>query len=63
MITTTGFACTEAPSMADKVPNGMVACASARATRVEVSSETLTIFSPNITLAAVKARLAWQSGA
>ena len=49
--------------MADKVPNGMVACASALATRVEVSSETLTMLSPNITLAAVKARLAWQSGA
>ena len=49
--------------MADKVANGMVACASALATRVEASPETLTIFSPNITLAAVMARLAWQSGA
>ena len=62
VIATSGGACTEAPSMADKVANGMVACASALPTRVEVSSETLTISSCRFTLAAVMARLAWQSG-
>ena len=63
MITTTGLACTEAPSIADKVPHGMVDCAAALATRAEVSAEVLTISSCRFTLAAVTARLAWQSGA
>ena len=60
---TSGLACTEAPSVADKVANGMVACASALAARAEVSSEVLTISHCRFTLAAVTARLAWQSGA
>jgi hypothetical protein len=59
---TSGLACTDAPSMADKVPNGMVACASALATSAEVSAEVLTIFSCRLTLAAVMPKLAWQSG-
>jgi len=59
---TSGLACTDAPSMADKVGNGSVACAFALATRAEVSAEVLTISHCRFTLAAVTARLAWQSG-
>ena len=62
MITTSGGACTEAPSIADKLSNGSVTCASALATRAEVSPETLTISHCRFTLAAVMPRLVWQSG-
>ena len=48
--------------MADRVPSGWVVCASALATRAEVSAEVLTISHCRFTLAAVTARLAWQSG-
>jgi len=48
--------------MADRVPSGSVVCASALATSAELSAEVLSISHCRFTLAAVMARLAWQSG-